>query len=433
MTIITATAQPDSGAIALAISATETINSISRTDANGVADVRTLPGVLPYTPTLVEARRNYITNPRPNGTTGYGTASSTGGAAWSSQVGSTFAYNRLTKDASAAATTSMTFNAAATMWAAGTPVWGTIQVRTSWASTGQWRNNSTLIAGATFALAANTWTTISLDNHAVIGAAGFRLALQFANMPAAATADVRFVGLFLSAGAWFSGAGEDFEGTKDPAYAYAWAGAVGASESFKSAPSSQLLLSDFEAASGDVAYTAESGVQGITWSIGAPWLFLPQLPAYSVRIKSLLEYSAGGTSLGSVHQLLGREDPVAILRGMSTRSGTLKLYCGTFAEAWTVVEASKRGEVLMLRQPEHEGMDMYFTATSYGIPTLATNAGKSVFAVDLAYIELGRPDGDMSSALGWTFTTLAAAWPTFAIAKKKYRTFQDMLLKKEKP
>jgi hypothetical protein len=86
----------------------------------------------------------------------------------------------------------------------------------------------------------------------------------------------------------------------------------------------------------------------------------------------------------------------------------------------------------MLRQPEHQGMDMYFTASSYGVPVLDTNGGKSVWGVDLGYVELARPVGDLSGSLGWTFASVATAAPTFAARRKKYATFQDLLLNKAK-
>lgn len=201
----------------------------------------------------------------------------------------------------------------------------------------------------------------------------------------------------------------------------------------KAAGGAALVLTDYEAASGTVSYTAGTATRQTAWALPGPWLFVPVMPNYSVQIKSLLDYSAGGDSLGSVHELLGRDDPVAILRGMATRRGTMKLYCGTFAEAMTVVNATRRGEVLMLRQPEHQGMDMYFTATSYGIPVLESRGGASVFGVDLGYVQLARPSGALSGALGWTFAALAAAYPTFSALPAAYATFQDMLLNQRKP
>lgn len=201
----------------------------------------------------------------------------------------------------------------------------------------------------------------------------------------------------------------------------------------KAAGGAALVLTDYEAASGAVSYTAGTATKTITWALPGPWLFVPVMPNYSVQLKTLLDYSAGGQSLGSVHELLGREDPVAILRGMGSRRGSLRLYCGTFAEAQQVVGALRRGQVLMLRQPEHQGMDMYFTATSYGLPILETRGAASVFGVDLGYIQLARPAGDLSGSLGWTFAALASAWPSFATLPAKYATFQDVRLNQVKP
>lgn len=201
----------------------------------------------------------------------------------------------------------------------------------------------------------------------------------------------------------------------------------------KAAGGADLVLTDFEAASGAVSYTAGTATKSITWALAGPWLFIPVMPNLSVQLASILDYSAGGQSLGSVHELLGRSAPVAILRDMGSRRGSLRIYAGTLAQALRVVNAARQGQVLMLRQPEHQGMDMYFTATGYGTPVLETRGAGTVFGVDLSYIELDRPAGPLSGALGWTFAALASAWPSFATLPAKYATFQDVRLNQVKP
>jgi hypothetical protein len=435
MTKINITQDPDNGALRLAITSTSTLTAVTRTDANGVADVRTLPGQMPYTAQLVEDARNLCINPSSSTTANYGVNQGGGTAALS--IASGMVRCTWTVDA----TGSGGVNAATTLlpwtYKAGETYSISMNVQMSKDGTvqfgGYYKMGSTNVGGG-----AVTYTSVTANTTQRLTVA----------LPVAADADSMYFycyvntangGTLAKAGDWIAtDAVVAYKGTTYPGYftggtanttdyTYTYTGVANASQSIRWAPT-PLLLDDYEAASGTVSYTAADDTEVTTWDIGAPWLFVPVMPAYSVRIQALLDYSAGGQSLGTIHELLGREDPIAVLRGMSSRRGSIKLYCGTFAEAVTVVEATKRGEVLMLRQPEHQGMDMYFTATSYGIPTLETRGAETVFGVDIGYAQLARPIGDLSGSLGWDFTALASAYPSFATVAKKYATFQDLLL-----
>lgn len=456
MTTITIQPQPDNGALQLSITTLETITAITRSDANGVADVRTLPGLLPWkAPRAVDAI-NYATNAWPTSATGWGTSSGyvksyesagrfgrsktmlytkSGGGGWivyGRRGGSAGSGASSTQpdgmDELAPCTQGQTVYARLDMGTDQAQTEGKLVIRFFDAAYADLGGN----ASATTPMQVNTWQTFTHNAVAPAGAVGWWLEFSIGYVAGGPT---NTVGGEL---AWASRcvlgpSGTYFDGGTPDTDIYEYSYDVGTNPiSFRSVAGADLIVPDYEAASGPVTYTAGNDTESVTWDLGSPWLFVPVMPAYSVELKSLLEYSAGGSSLGSVHELLGREDPVAVLRGMSTRTGTLRVYCGTFAEAVTVVEACKRGEVLMLRQPEHEGMDMYFTATSYSIPTLDARGSGSVFGVDIGYIQLARPTGDLSGSLGWTFASLAAAYPTFAALAKAYATFQDVLLNEPK-
>lgn len=434
---ITITEQPESGALRLAIDTVQTITSVVRSDTNGVADVRTLPGLLPWSPALAERARNHVPNPSAEtNTTGYQISTGTGATA------------AVTRDTLAPRTGT---GCARATWTVGGSSAGGMYYRAmagtagDVASVGVWarwsvsgnatlsitvRNVSTdviTVASASQAVVADTWTWFSVEGFVIPGDYTYVQAWprMTAPMPTGSTQDID--GLIICKAATVADV-FDGDSADTDTLIYAWTGTPHASASTATGAASELVLTDFEAATGVVSYTVGSETQQVAWDIGAPWLFVPVMPAYSVRLKTVLEYSAAGQSLGTVHELLGREDPVAVLRGMGTRRGSLRLYCGTFAEALVVVESTRRGEVLMLRQPEHQGMDMYFTATSYGIPTLDADGGASVFGVDISYVELARPIGGLSGSLGWTFAALAAAYPTFSALPGAYATFQDLLL-----
>jgi hypothetical protein len=450
MTTINITQDPDNGALQLAITTLETITAITRTDANGVGDVRTLPGLLPWTAPRVEIKRNKATNGWPGTSDGWGTSS---GYVKTYEAAGRFGRTKTMLYTKTGTGVYVTYGRRAGAWGAGSST--TVPTNTDEVATAVPGETikvrldiGTDTANTTGSLAIRFFDASFADLGSNNSAAVDMLVNTHQTMTHQATAPASTAyywlewNVALKSGstvggekAWASrcvlgDTGVMFDGgsSDNATIEYRWAGTAFKSDSIAESAGADLIVSDFEAASGTVSYTAGEDTEVTTWDIGNPWLFVPVMPAYSVRIQALLDYSAGGQSLGTIHELLGREDPVAVLRGMSTRRGSIKLYCGTFAEATTVVEATRRGEVLMLRQPEHQGMDMYFTATSYGIPTLETRGAESVFGVEIGYVQLARPIGDLSGSLGWTFDALAAAYPTFATVAKKYATFQDLLL-----
>jgi len=192
---------------------------------------------------------------------------------------------------------------------------------------------------------------------------------------------------------------------------------------------SDLLIDDYEAGNGLVSYTAGAGVTAsCTLELENPWLFTPLQPAYSAAVKALTGYSARRASRSSVIEPLGRPDAIVISRAMGQRSGALTAYAGSYAEAAAMLDACDRGEILMLRQAEHTGMDMYFTAREAGIEVLTADAGNTLFGVSLEYLEVARPGGDLAGALGWTFAAAALSAPDFATITRRYATFEDFRL-----
>jgi hypothetical protein len=190
-----------------------------------------------------------------------------------------------------------------------------------------------------------------------------------------------------------------------------------------------LIIDDYEAAHGLAAYSADAGVAAsCTLLLDTPWLFTPLQPAYSAKVSTITGYSAKRAGRSSIFEPLGRPDTVVITRAMGQRAGSLTAYAGAYADAAAMLDACDRGEVLMLRQAEHAGMDMYFVAKDAGIDVLHIEGGKSLFGINLEYQEVARPAGDLAGALGWTFAGLALSAPDFVTLTRRYATFEDMRL-----
>jgi hypothetical protein len=193
-----------------------------------------------------------------------------------------------------------------------------------------------------------------------------------------------------------------------------------------------LTLDDYEASHGSARYTVATTagtVRGtIVLALKDPWLGTPENPQYSTAVPSVLDYSASGETRSIVHEPeheLG--EPIVIVRGSTTRRGSLRVGAGTYAAALKILRIFQRGQTMLLRQPgHHAGMDMYFIATSYEIVTAAAWQEHSVFDVTCSYIEVGRPGGALTGALGWTWAELEAAFPTWAAVEAAYATWGDV-------
>lgn len=200
----------------------------------------------------------------------------------------------------------------------------------------------------------------------------------------------------------------------------------------------ELVLDDYEASQGQARYTITTTAGTVTGTIvhalTGPWLGTPENPQFSVRVKSVEDYGTGGQTLGTVFEPEGRDvAPIVIVRGGSTRRGNLRVAGGTYAEALKIYRIFQRGQTMLLRQVEHAGMDMYFIPMTFDIVTALAAREASIFDVTCSYIEVARPAGALSGALGWTWAALEAAFETWADVEEAYASWGDVRTDRRKP
>jgi hypothetical protein len=192
-----------------------------------------------------------------------------------------------------------------------------------------------------------------------------------------------------------------------------------------------LIMDDYEAGHGSARYTVTTAAGSVTGTIvhtlNGPWLGTPENPQFSVAVRSFTDYGASGQTLSTVHEPEGRNvPPIVIVRGASTRRGNMRIEGGAYPDALKILRIFQRGQTMLLRQPEHAGMDMYFIPMNFEIVTAAAWGKGSLFDVSLSYIEVGRPAGAMSGSLGWTWAELEAAFPTWAAVEEAYASWGDV-------
>ncbi|QOP64222.1 minor tail protein [Arthrobacter phage Yavru] len=455
MATITAELLPDSAAIRLSVWSLAGIQSLTRRDANGINDVRTLPGVIGPAPVQVEDLRNLVQNTTTG--TNYNSARSTN----TGGVGSS--YTRFTADGTGA--TYIYYNGFLGGTGAGTgmmpvvpgdKVSANVDLRNSNAFTIQARLNWSYYdaAGASVAgaisgnmqtLTAGGYAYPYLSHTVPAGAAYARVLIFWYTATgvsplAGTTIDFKYLAAFKGPNSWdneqvfFHGGSADTD-----EYRYEFTGTGYASESVRYRQESAIIFTDYEAGSGPVSYDLVNNAGELVtldvagFVLDAPWLFTPLIPGYSRKAVSVTGIDTEFEDMSTIHSgLLGRSDPIVVLRPLGLRSGTMEIYAGTYADALEILSPLQRATVMMLRQPEHAGLDMYFAPAggSPKIVSLVTNAGATVWGVQVPYIEVKRPEGPIAGALGWTYADLAAAVPRYSDLRRTFATYADMRLNK---
>lgn len=189
-----------------------------------------------------------------------------------------------------------------------------------------------------------------------------------------------------------------------------------------------LAILDREAALvGEVRYDVDDGARGATaitvLDLALPWLTVPTLPGYGMECETVSGYTAAQDPLSTVHLPINRSTPLVTLGGLRSRAGVLTFVVGDHASARAITALVGRGEIMLLRQAEHAGMDMYFTPNGPVSTTTTDNA----WEVSLDYVETGWPPNGLVNAPGWTFEDMAVSAETFEVITERYLTYNTLV------
>ncbi|MBD3782443.1 MAG: hypothetical protein IE926_05715 [Micrococcales bacterium] len=187
-----------------------------------------------------------------------------------------------------------------------------------------------------------------------------------------------------------------------------------------------LTVVDAEAAlTGPITYTARSGSGVVFPDNGYATTTLDglvsgsvvtgvQLPQLAFRPQVVTGYEAARESSSTVHRPIGRDEPVVIFGPTRLREGTLTMYAADLATARNMVGVLSGATRLMLRQPDHAGMDMYFAALRSRVTPDEYAIGGWRWAVECDYVETRSPALPLLGTAGWTYGSTTAAFSTYA-------------------
>ena len=190
-----------------------------------------------------------------------------------------------------------------------------------------------------------------------------------------------------------------------------------------------MTITDYEAALvGPIRYDLTDSAGG-TASVSTtledlvelPQLVVARLPQYRASIRSVTGYTGDRDSTATVHDVIGRRDPVVSLGVLRMRRGTLQCWAPDFPAVAELEALAGLGEVLHLRQPTHPGMDMYLAA---GRTSPEYVDGRWIVSLD--YTELATPSGPLLGDVGWTYDDVATGHASYAQARDAFPSYASL-------
>jgi hypothetical protein len=162
-------------------------------------------------------------------------------------------------------------------------------------------------------------------------------------------------------------------------------------------------------------------------SRGTSWLTIPVYPSIRTEVDLITGYDERRETGSIFHDVVDRLDPVVTLSPLRTRAGSIEVWCADYAAARDVIDVHDRAKVILLRQPDHAGLDMYYVVESVSTAPFELRQGYRVrWGVQIGYREVAAPLGDIAANLGWTFGIVAARYSSLAQLPATFATFEDL-------
>ena len=192
-------------------------------------------------------------------------------------------------------------------------------------------------------------------------------------------------------------------------------------------PAREITLIDYECPLNEtVRYFAQApgeqvSVATVKLSNRKSIISVPFNPALTLYIDDILNDDHTREMPGAVDLVLGRPDPLVTLMPLGLRTGQLTFQHKDYAKLKQLLDVASRGLPLLLRQPAHSGLDMYFTVTS-GKLSAQTMPGLVLWTMTLDFVEQTRPGGYIIPKT-WDWRALTARHLDFVDLEASYENY----------
>lgn len=187
-----------------------------------------------------------------------------------------------------------------------------------------------------------------------------------------------------------------------------------------------LVIVDYEPAQlGSLGYLADGVYTTTTLEPTAqPRLARVGRPSTSLELLAVETFDETSTAPALAHQVYDRADPIVVSGPLSARTGQLGLHCASYTDARQVRELFAVGDVVQLRQPTFDGLDLYLTANRVRLaPHSADVDGPAHWLATVDYAEVSAPSSPLLDGAAWTYADLKALVPTYAALKATFPTY----------
>lgn len=189
--------------------------------------------------------------------------------------------------------------------------------------------------------------------------------------------------------------------------------------------STPLTVTDWEAGlRGTVTWTAGTGSAQLAMPTTQPWIILPLRPTYSMEVEQVTSYDAGRQSLATAHQVIDRTDPLFALGRLASRQGRLTILCRDYPTARILDQRLDMAGVAMLKQADHQGLDMYFVPTATSVQQ---DGATEDWHLQVDYTEITSPTSPITEG-AWTFGTLSTSFASFANVTADYDDYEGLAI-----
>jgi hypothetical protein len=186
---------------------------------------------------------------------------------------------------------------------------------------------------------------------------------------------------------------------------------------------------------GGASYTVTTTLQHVVW------ITCPLYPSNSFEVSGgdlgpatsfVTTWDSTRAGRSTPHQVLGRSDPVVVLRHGETRRGTMSMVCPDRLAAKRVEDQLSLPNVWQLRQSDVPGLDLYFTVESVQIRNIEASSGPR-WDVALGFVEVNWPPGPFTPSNVWTYADVLAAYGDYNAVASSFASYATLLDKDPLP
>lgn len=173
---------------------------------------------------------------------------------------------------------------------------------------------------------------------------------------------------------------------------------------------------------------------------GVLYLGVPLYPSYGLTLNDgadpaqsvITDYTDVHSGQSTVHQVVGRSDPVVVLRPGGTRVGTFTMACPSLAASQEVAGVLALPQVFHLRQSDQANLDLYFvvanTTHSHGAADWAQiPQPERRWFLEVEFVEVAWPPGVLVPVTVWTYADVLAGYGDYNAVAAVFATYADLL------